>query len=476
MTQAELLAENKKLKNRIADLEQEVERLGKQLKEALAQLEAKGRAGKRQAAPFSKGQKKSKPKRPGRKKGHQAAHRAKPDKVDEEREAALRQSRCLHCGGRLSEARIEQQYQIDIPPVEPVVTQFNIEVAQCTECGRQAQGRHPEQTSAGLGPTAVHFGPRVLGLSAEMKHALGVPYRKVCHILTEGFGFSASAGGLARAGQRLAKKAEPTYDQLIFSLQQQEVVYADETGWKINGDNAWLWVFTSEQVTLYTIDPRRAGEVAERILGRDFEGVLTCDCLLAYNPLPYRQQKCLAHLLRRCSDMAEQPRPESAIVLSQQVTRLLRAAISLKQQKEEHPPWLYAQACARLEQALDRLLAQAGQPEDDAARRLVKLLRKQHQRLFTFLYHEPVQPTNNAAERAIRPAVIVRKTSAGNRSQAGAKTHAIITSLWQTCQQQGRDFLAVVTTLLRQPTPTPLSLIPADPIDSLSEGSSRPVA
>jgi len=462
MTKAELIAENEKLKARIAELEAA-------LKETLAQLEAKGRASKRQAAPFSRGEKKENPKRPGRKKGHKPAHRAKPDKVDRVVDVPLKQAGCLYCQGGLTNHRTEQQYQLDIPPVEAVVTQFNVEVAECMNCGRQAQGRHPEQTSDGLGPTAIHFGPRALGLAAEMKHALGVPYRKVGRILAEGFGFSASAGGLARAGQRLAKKAEPTYDHLLFSLRQQAVVYADETGWKIDGNKAWLWVFTSEQMTLYTIDPRRAGEVAERILGRDFEGVLTCDCLLAYNPLPYQQQKCLAHLLRRCADIADQPRPAEAICLSRQVARLLRGAIKLKQQKDEHPPWLYQQACTRLEQALDRLLDNAGEPEDDAARRLVKLLRQQRHRLFTFLYNDQAQATNNAAERAIRPAVIVRKTSGGNRSDAGAKTHAIITTLWQTCQQQGRNFLAVVTELLRQPTPEPLFLVPPAPSCTLAE-------
>jgi len=211
--------------------------------------------------------------------------------------------------------------------------------------------------------------------------------------------------------------------------------------------------------------------VAERILGRDFEGVLTCDCLLAYNPLPYHQQKCLAHLLRRCCDIADQPRPDEAIALSQQVTRLLRGAIKLKQQKQNHPPWLYHQACFRLEQALDRLLDSTGELQDEAARRLLNLLRKQRHRLFTFLYIEQVQPTNNAAERAIRPAVIVRKTSAGNRSDAGAKTHAIITSLWQTCQQQRRNFLVVVAQLLRQPFPQPISLVPASSADIPSKVS-----
>jgi len=417
MTKAEALAENKKLKAQLAKLEQEVVKLKSQLQAALAQLEALSRANKRQAAPFARQEKKQTPKQPGRKKGHKAEHRPIPEKIDRDIDVPLKQSCCLHCGGALSTPRLEQQYQIDIPPVEPIVTRFNIEVAHCTHCGRQAQGRHPEQISDGLGPTAIHFGPRVLGLAAELKHAVGVPYRKVARILAAGFGFSASAGGLARAGQRLADKAEPTYQHLVFSLRQQAVVYGDETGWNINGHHAWLWVFTSDQLTLYTIDPRRAGEVAERILGRDFQGVLVCDCLLAYNPLPYRQQKCLAHLLRRCANITDQPRSDQTLTLTQQVARLLRAAITLKHRQAEYPPWLYQQACARLEQALDRLLNQT--PEDDALARLLKLLGKQRQRLFTFLYLDPVQPTNNAAERAIRPAVIVRKISAGNRSQAG---------------------------------------------------------
>ena len=451
MLKAELMAENEALKKRVAELEAALQKV-------LAQLDAEKRAGKRQAAPFSRGEKKQNPQRPGRKKGHKATHRSVPRQVDQVHEARLKHACCLKCGGLLAPPRIEQQYQIDIPPVQPVVTQFNIEVAHCTCCGQRTQGRHPQQTSDALGPAAVQLGPRALALAVEMKHALGVPYRKVARILTQGFGLTTSAGALARASQRLAHQAQPTYDQLVLRLRQQDVVCTDETGWKINGDNAWLWVFTSAQLTLYTIDPRRAGEVAQRIL-HDFEGVLTCDCLPAYNPLPYRQQKCLAHLLRRCSDIAQQPQPASVLQLSYQVTWLLRAAITLKLQKNDLPPLLYAQDCAHLEQALDRLLDTADVPQNDTARRLLNLLRKQRHRLFTFLYYDPVQPTNNAAERAIRPAVIVRKISAGNRSSSGALAHALITSLWQTAHQQNLDFCDLVSRLLRTPKPQPFDLL-----------------
>jgi transposase len=169
---------------------------------------------------------------------------------------------------------IHVQYQVEIPPVQPIVTQFNIEVARCAQCGQRAQAHHPEQTSDALGAAAVQIGPRALGLAAEMKHALGVPYRKVALILAQGLGLTVSPGALARAGQRLAAKAEPTYHQLLLAVRQRRVVHGDETGWKVAGENAWLWVFTADGVTVYTIDRHRSHEVAERIPGRDFRGVL----------------------------------------------------------------------------------------------------------------------------------------------------------------------------------------------------------
>lgn len=224
-------------------------------------------------------------------------------------------------------------------------------------------------------------------------------------------------------------------------------------------------------MTVYTIDRRRSHEVAERILGSEFGGVLICDCFLAYDPLPYRQQKCLGHLRRRCQAIQEEPRPAEAIRLSQRVAALLRGAMTLHKRREQMEAANYARACARLEAALDRCLAE--EPADEAAARLVKLLRKQRQRLFTFLYAVEVEPTNNAAERAIRPAVVVRKISAGNRSQRGSQVHAVLTSLWQTCRQQGQDFLTVVTALLRSPQPQALPLVAAE-VQSTGPPDSEP--
>jgi transposase len=443
-----LRAENAALRQRVAELEAELEQLKARLEEA-------ERAGKRQAAPFSKGPPKANPKRPGRKAGHAPAHRRRPERVDRKLEAEL-PAACPDCGGELVNHRVEEQFLIDIPPVEPIVTQFNVHIANCAECGKRVQGRHPEQISDALGAAAVQFGPRVLGLAAELKHGVGVPYRKVERIFSVGYGLEVSPGGLARGGQRLARQAEPTYEQLIRVLRESAVANADETSWKIGGQKAWLWVFTNQAVTVYTIDPTRAHEVVERVLGEAFDGVLGCDCFPAYDPLPYRQQKCLGHLLKRCSKIALME-SEEAVVFSQEVAHLLRRAIQLKERKSEMSPHGYRVARGKLEAAIDRLLAQ--EVTDPEIVKLVKLLIKQRRHLLTFLYVDEVDATNNISERRIRPAVIVRKISAGNRSDQGADAHAILTSIIQTCRQQKRDFLDVAAELLHSRRPRALNLV-----------------
>lgn len=450
-----LEAENRVLRRRVTELEGEAVKLEARLTETKEQLEEAERAGKRQAAPFSKGSPKPKPKPPGQRAGHPPAHRPRPEHVDRELEAEL-PAGCPTCGGTLINHRVEEQFVIDIPPVEPVVTKFNVHIANCAACGKRVQGHHPEQISDALGAAAVQLGPRVLGLAAELKHGMGVPYRKIKRIFSVGYGLEVSSGGLARGGQRLARQGQPTYEQLIQVLRESVVVNADETSWKIGGQKAWLWVFTNQELTVYTIDPTRAHEVAERVLGEAFDGVLGCDCFPAYDPLPYRQQKCLGHLLKRCNKIAL-IESEEAVAFSQKVAHLLRRAIKLKARQSEMNPHGYRVARGKLEAVLDRLLAQ--EVSDPEIVKLVKLLTKQRPHLLTFLYVDQVDATNNIAERAIRPAVIVRKISAGNRSNQGADTHAILASIIQTSRQQEQDFLDIASELLRSPRPRALNLI-----------------
>lgn len=465
-----LRTENATLQQRIAELEELVAKLEAELVRIKGQLEEAERAGKRQAAPFSKGPPKVNPKRPGRKAGHVPAHRPRPERVDRTLEAEL-PAVCPDCGGELTNPRLEEQFVIDIPPVEPIVTQFNVHIADCARCGKRVQGHHPEQISDALGAAGVQLGSRVLGLAAELKHGMGVPYRKVKRIFSVGYGLEVSPGGLARGGQRLARQGEPTYEQLMQVLRESAVVNADETSWRIGGEKAWLWVFTNQEVTVYVIDSTRAHEVAERVLGEEFDGVLGCDCFPAYDPLVYRQQKCLGHLLKRCGKIALME-SEEAVVFSQQVAHLLRRAIKLRERKNKMSPHGYRVARGKLEAALDRLLVQ--EVTDPEIVKLVKLLTKQRPHLLTFLYIDEVDATNNIAERRIRPAVIVRKISAGNRSDRGSDTHAILASIIQTSRQQEQDFLDVATQLLRNPQPRALNLVAGNRQDGPTQpGHSR---
>ena len=448
----QLRAENEALKQRLAELEALVKALQ-------AQLEAALRAGKRQAAPFSKGAPKAEPKTPGRKAGHPAAQRPKPQRVDRVVEAAL-PARCPSCGGPVMPDRVEVQYQVDIPPVQPVVTQFEVHVGHCGDCQRRLQGHHPQQTSDALGAASVQLGPRALTLAAEAKHELGVPYGKISRWFESAFGLTVCRAAWARADQRLALRGAPVYLKLIDLLRQSHSVAVDETGWKVAGKLAWLWVFTTEVVTVYLIDPTRAHEVVERVLGEDFAGVLQCDCFLAYDPLAYDQQKCLQHLLRRCDALTES-KSRRAVVFSRQVASLLRGAIHLKHrlQDQQITPHGFCVARGQLAAALDRLLA--GHYTDPDNAKLAKLLRKHRSQLLVFLDDQAVAPTNARAEQEIRPAVVVRKTSACNRSPTGAATHAILTSLIRTCHKQGQSFLALGLALwCRTSLPLPKSLRP----------------
>lgn len=452
----QLRAENQQLRHENAALEKRVAGLEADLQALKALLDTAQRRGKRQATPFSKGEPKAAPKKPGRQAGHPAAHRAIPEKVDRTAEAPLPPA-CPDCGGVVVEDKVQTQYQIDVPrPIPVTVTQFNIHVGHCGACGQRLQGRHPEQTSDATGAAAVQIGPNALGLAAELKHVMGIPFGKVARILSSATDLDLSRATLARASQRLARKCQPTYARLIVRLRHSEVAHVDETGWKIGGHLAWLWVFTNDDVSVYVIDPSRAHHVVEAILGTDYAGVLVSDCFLAYDPLTCAQSKCVGHLLRRCHEVQEM-KTGRAVQFTRDLARLLRTASTLKARRAQYSPHGYRVACGRLEAALDRLLARHLTDPDNV--RFAKLLRKQRPRLLTFLYHAAVPPTNNAAERELRPAVVARKTGGCNRTQAGADAHAILASVLRTCQKQGFDPVDVLKHLLHSAESLMLDLV-----------------
>jgi transposase len=447
----ELEKQNAQLQERMAELVEQAA----QLQQQVAELE---RAGKRQATPFApacaghadrRKKRKANPKKPGRKAGQGSfKHRAKPtpEEVDETKEAPL--DSCPECGGELTQCKTHEQFMVDIPPVEPVITKFVTHSGYCGHCSKRTRSRHPEQISEATGAAGVVVGPRAKALAADMKHRLGISYGKVCELINDAFGLQVTRSGWCQADQRLAVQARPVYQELLDVLRASAVAHVDETGWRIGTLAAWLWVFTNREVTVYTIADNRSHEVVVEILGEAFEGILSSDCFTAYdhkNLADWLKQKCVSHLLKNLSDIEDQ-KTRGAVRFARQVTALLREALTLKKEKPNLAPATFSQQATDLEDRLDRLIDERRRFTDPDNKRFAKRLRKHRDHLLRFLYVDELDATNNLAERRLRPAVITRKTGGCNRTQDGADTHAVLSSVLVTCRQQS---IPIVDYLIR---------------------------
>ncbi|MBI2190661.1 MAG: IS66 family transposase [Planctomycetes bacterium] len=367
---------------------------------------------------------------------------------------------CHHCQSRLDGAKwpkdevVHPQYQQDLK-FEVVTTQFNVHCGTCPQCGERIQGRHPEQISDALGAAGVQLGPTAHALALELKNRLGLSFGKVRDLYQNVFGLPVSTGALAQARHRHAKKLLPTYVEILKILQASAVVYMDETGWRLDGLPAWLWVATNEAVTLYLIDESRGHEVVEFILAESFEGILVTDCFPAYDPVEADKSKCGGHFLRALKELSETNSPQ-ALPFPREASEIFKDAMALKTHRDEYTPHGYAVACGRIEARMDRLLEREDTSEGN--RRLANRFRKHRPHLFTFLYHERVQATNNLSEQQLRFAIQARKLSAGNRSPLGAFAYCVVTSIIQTLRRHSVDFIEVAKEALRSPLPVRIHL------------------
>jgi transposase len=446
--------ENEKLRKEIDRLKQETERLCRELEAAL-------RAGKRQAAPHSRGKPQANPKRPGRKPGRgygRQACRPIPSRVDERIAVPLPKC-CPHCGSGVEPESCESQYQEEIVR-RTVVRRFDIEVGHCRRCHRRVQGRHPLQTSDAVGVGSVQLGPETLTLAAILNKQMGLSLGHTRQVLTYGFGLEVSRAGLCRALARMAGRAEPTYAGLVEAARQSPVNVVDETGWKVGGCLQWLHVAVSAQVTVYAILPGRGYEQSVRILGAEYDGFLVHDGWAPYYRFEFAfHQSCLSHLLRRCREMA-QIASATAAVFPLAVKDLLQTSLELRDRYEwgelsEHG---LRTATGRLEAKLDRMLERSYR--NPANQRLSRHLAHEQPWLFTFLHCRGLDATNHLSEQAIRGMVIARKVWGGNRTWEGARRQQVLVSVLRSCWQQGKDAFTRVVALLRGPRAMILDIVP----------------
>jgi transposase len=459
VTREELEAENARLAGRVAELEattaEQTERLAEQTErlaeqtERLKQLErlveSLQRRGKRQAAPFSKGDPVTDPKKPGRKSGEahgRHGHRFAPAHIDRELDAPL-PGCCPDCGGGIIFERFDEQFQTEVPEMQPRVTRFVVGIGRCARCARRVQGRHLEQTSDALGAAGSQLGPNARGFGHWLHYVLGLSFAKAASVLAR-LGVPVTAGALSSGAQSTGRALAPTTKEIVAKVASSDVVVMDETGWRISGWGAWLWVATTPAYTAYNVAWERGFADATDLVPADYTGTIVRDGYVAYRNYQHAtHQTCTAHLLRRCGEMIEADPDNTAVPL--QVKRLLKAGLAARalpdQEREVE--------AIRIGDAFDVL---AERPTYcDADRRLIKHLTNERNALLTFLGDPAVDATNWRGEQAIRPAVVNRKVFGGNRTDTGALTQSRMMTYFRTAVQQAIDPIAGLVELARAP-------------------------
>jgi len=412
-----------------------------------AQLDRLTRAGKSQATPFSKGTRLQNPKKPGRKPGKGPfSYRAAPPAealTSPPVAVPVTQTTCPSCGGALAPDHIEVVTVTDLPkPPPPQITAYQVEVCSCLCCGRSVRGQHPGVASDQRGATAHRLGPCVMATAHWLHYGLGIPVRKLPALLAHLGGVPLTQGAITRDALRRAQgRVGEAYEQLRKQVKEACVVHTDDTGWKVGGERAHLMAFETEDISVYQIRARHRNEEVREVIPSDYEGVMVTDRGKSYDAVELRsvkQQKCLAHIQRSLSQALERQR-ESEQWFGRQLKELLSEAVELwhayhRGERADFERQREQLKAAISEHLVDRTLA------DAENQRLLNELGRHHDRgnLLRFLDEPRTPPTNNAAERALRPAVIARKVSHCSKNERGAVAYAAFVSVLRTLAKRGR--------------------------------------
>lgn len=352
---------------------------------------------------------------------------------------------CEHCQTDLSagEERLVRANQVtELPEARAEVIEVHQYAAECPCCGREQIGRPP----AGL-EMERRFGARLEATVVYYRQEQHMSYVRSQAALRNLHGVEISQGGIDKIMQRAGRKAQQAVEPITQTLQESEVIYCDETGGRVQGDNWWQWVFASTKAVLHVIRSNRSADVIEDLIRDKQVDVWISDCYAAQMKAPSRaHQLCLAHQIRNLQALIEK-HPKD--FWARHVQRLFRYAIHLQNHRDQLSSASYQNRVERIERCLDRLLAQGLDPPD--ACRLQRRYHKYRQALFVFLYREDVDPTNNLSERYLRPAVIHRKVSGGFRSSWGARAYVALKSLIDTAALSKITSFEAIQNLLGTP-------------------------
>jgi transposase len=434
----------------VAQLERQVAQLSARLEALQAENAQLQRSNQRQAAPFSKGTRVSKPKRPGRQPGSGTFSFRQAPKLEEITEPPVEvpvsQGACPGCGDRLVEERVDLAYITDLPALpRPKVTQYRVWVCRCRGCGQRVRGQHPDLAPDQSGATAHRVGQRVMAAAHTLHYQIGIPVRKVPAVLETLTGLQLTQGAITQAALRRARGQVGTlYQGLRAKVRDAPAVYTDDTGWRVRGQNAQLMAFDTDEVTVYQVRPRHRHQEVQEVVPASYQGVMITDRGRSYEAHSFRkvrQQKCLAHLQKTLSLLLEQKKGR-AREFGENLKMLLRMAMDLWEEYHAGEAKDFESRAAELRLVISYQLRERGLRDRDN-RHLLKVLRRYHQRgeLLRFLEEPLVEPTNNRVERALRPAVIARKVSQCSRNEAGAYAFSAFKSVIQTLVKRGAGSL-----------------------------------
>src|SRR5215468_4609567 len=374
--------------------------------------------------------------------GHPGHTRTLIPVEDVDEVVVIKPEQCAHCQGPLSgdDPKPWRHQVIELPPIQPVVTEYQWHQLWCAACGEVTRAPWPAGVPSGT------YGPRVQATVALYTGAYRLSKRTTQQMMEEVFGVPMSVGTIGPLEQATTEAVAAPVEEARTYVQAQEVAHLDETSWRQGDKRAWLWVAVTSLVTVFVVRLSRGGQVARELLGEHFSGILVTDRYSAYNWYPVRwRQLCWAHLLRDFEAMRARGG------CSEEIGRAL-----LAQAHQMFTWWhrvregtlkrsTFRSYMTPLRREVERLLevgSRCGVPKTAGTCRTIL---KRREALWTFVQVDGVEPTNNTAERAIRPGVLWRKGSGGTQSAAGSRFVESLLTVVSTLKQQQRNVLAYLT-------------------------------
>jgi transposase len=433
----------------IARLWGEVLRLTAEVAELKARLDLNSSNSSKPPSSDPPGFKRKPPEKPsGKKPGGQPGHEGQarkilpPEKVT--RSVDVRPDRCADCGARIG-AKVEGKapvvhQQIELPNTPPEVTQYNLFGCECPRCGAWSRAGLPP----GVSPSP--FGPRLQAAIAMLTVAYGLSRRDVKALLHDLWGIDISLGAVQGACETVSEAVAPAVEQVHAEVVSAPAVHADETGWKEKSLRRWLWNATTPDAEMFMIEEGRGAQALGCLLPETFRGVVHSDRWRPYGRFAVEmRQLCHAHLRRDFQALIDRG-GEARTIGEKFLARsdsLFKVWHAFKRGKIDRKRMVRRMRGVQI--SWGRSVSSALGGLDSKARALGKDLHKDWHALWTFVYVEGVEPTNNDAERALRKAVILRKTSFGTKSATGSAFIARMLTVVGTARRRGIDLLAWLT-------------------------------